>query len=115
MGERNQESSLQPGSRLVFLVISLFLFLANNAGAEPKPAGKLTIDRVVNGRFDEKSDIKRTESDQPHIAIFRLDFNPDETVTVDSESDQFNTRLRLLDDKGKTLIDDDDSNIPHNS
>src|SRR5437667_10568591 len=107
MGERNQESSLHSGGHLTFLVIALFLFLANNAGAEPKPAGKVTIDRVVNGRFDEKSDIKRTESDQPRISIFRLDFNPDETVTIDSESDQFNSRLRLLDDKGKTLIDDD--------
>src|SRR5438552_9427230 len=116
MEQQNRGSFLFGGSRWAVLAITfLVLFVNDAAAAAPKISGKLIIDQPINGHFGERTQTKRGDSDQARVAIFHPLFNPNETVTIEAQSEQFNTRLRLLNTKGEILLEDEDGGIGHNA
>jgi tetratricopeptide (TPR) repeat protein len=116
MEQRNRGSFLLSSNRWTLLAITvLVLFVGDAAAAAPKISGKLLKNQPINGQFSERTEIKREDNDQSRRAIFKPLFNPNETVTILAESEQFNTRLRLLDARGAILLEDEDGDIGHNA
>jgi tetratricopeptide (TPR) repeat protein len=111
---RIRRSYLQVSGRLMLLAIATIFSITGTAAAQ-KVSGKVLVDIPVTGYFNEKSQIKQTEADKPRVTVFKLIINPVEVFTIDAQSDEFNARLRIIDGKGKILIEDEDGGIGHNA
>jgi tetratricopeptide (TPR) repeat protein len=100
---------------LIFFTFFIISFTMETHAAGAEPIAKLTMEQSFEGRFDEHSEVKSDDIDRPRMAIFQLVINPNETLTIDADSYDFNTRLRILDAAGKVLMEDDDSGIGNNA
>ncbi|MEW6730372.1 MAG: tetratricopeptide repeat protein [Acidobacteriota bacterium] len=112
---QDRQSSTPP-SRLLLAAAMAVVALATQASGtmRPRPTAKLTAGHTINGWFDARSEQQKT-GEQARMVIFQPVFDPNQTITIDVESEQFNARLRLLDSAGKVLAEDEDSGIGHNA